>query len=231
LNPFFADEHYFELGTYKYWNSEEAKAKSGPANFEAAAWGRFQCVSLVHLYEADAELAKCDESNYGEHLKRLLTAEEVAKLTYADVEDTQDKPRPRARIQKDDAKPAGQKYDWYFTPSRTEKGTGTMKLLHMTYVFQIFVFMQVFNQVNARILTDGFNIFSGICRNWLFVAVALSTFGVQMAMVEVGGRVTKTYPLEMRRNAICLIFGAGELFWGVFIKLIPTRFFQCFNFD
>ena len=91
--------------------------------------------------------------------------------------------------------------------------------------------MQIFNQVNARILTSGFNIFEGVCRNWLFVAVMLSTFVIQMAMVEVGGMVTKTYPLEMWRNGICLAFGAGELFWGVFIKFLPVSLFQCFNFE
>jgi Ca2+ transporting ATPase len=59
----------------------------------------------------------------------------------------------------------------------------------------------------------------------LFVAVALSTFVIQMTMVEVGGRPVKTYPLEMWRNGICLIFGAGELFWGVLVKLLPTKYF------
>lgn len=101
----------------------------------------------------------------------------------------------------------------------------------MTYVFQIFVFMQVFNQMNARLLTGSFNIFEGMCRNWLFVAVALSTFVIQMLMVEVGGKVTKTYPLEMWRNGICLLFGSGELFWGVFIKFLPVKFFQCISFN
>jgi len=52
-----------------------------------------------------------------------------------------------------------------------------------------------------------------------------------MAMVEVGGRPVKTYPLEMWRNGICLIFGAGELIWGVLIKFLPPKYFQCFNFE
>lgn len=95
----------------------------------------------------------------------------------------------------------------------------------MTYVFQIFVFMQVFNQMNARLLTGNFNIFDGMCKNWLFVVVSIFTFGIQMLMVEIGGRVTKTYPLEMWRNGICLLFGAGELIWGVFIKFLPVKFF------
>lgn len=101
----------------------------------------------------------------------------------------------------------------------------------MTYVFQIFVFMQIFNQMNARLLTGNFNIFEGVCRNWLFVAISLSTFAIQMLMVEIGGRITTTYPLAMSQNAYCLMFGAGELIWGVLIKFLPTKYFQCFNFD
>lgn len=85
--------------------------------------------------------------------------------------------------------------------------------------------------MNARLLTGGFNIFEGICRNWLFVAVSISTFIIQMAMVEVGGRVTKTYPLKMWMNGICLIFGSFSLVWGVVIKCLPLKFFQCIDFN
>jgi len=79
--------------------------------------------------------------------------------------------------------------------------------------------------MNARLLTGGFNIFEGICKNWLFVAVSIFTFVIQMCMVEVGGRITKTYPLEMWRNGICLIFGSGELLWGLLIKLLDVKYF------
>jgi magnesium-transporting ATPase (P-type) len=84
-----------------------------------------------------------------------------------------------------------------YMPQLQKAGGHTMKLIHMTYIFQSFVFMQIFNQLNARLLTPSFNIFEGICRNWLFIAVALSTFVIQMAMVEVGGKITKTFPLAM----------------------------------
>lgn len=101
----------------------------------------------------------------------------------------------------------------------------------MTYVFQIFVFMQVFNQFNARILTADFNIFQGIFRNWLFLAVCLSTVAIQMVMVEVGGRVMKTEELTLGQNGICLLIGLGEILWGVFIKFVPVKFFQCYSFE
>jgi hypothetical protein len=59
--------------------------------------------------------------------------------------------------------------NYFYLPQNTPEGNGTEKLLHMTYVFQIFVFMQIFNQMNARLLTGDINIFSGICRNMLFI--------------------------------------------------------------
>ena len=76
-------------------------------------------------------------------------------------------------------------------------GVGTQKLLLFTFVFQIFVFMQLFNQFNARLLLDGeFNILAGIFRNWIFIFISILTVVVQIAMVEVGGQITKCYALN-----------------------------------
>jgi hypothetical protein len=37
--------------------------------------------------------------------------------------------------------------------------------------------MQLFNQINARLLgEDEFNVFAGIFKNWIFVAVVIFTF-------------------------------------------------------
>jgi magnesium-transporting ATPase (P-type) len=69
-------------------------------------------------------------------------------------------------------------------PQDEPEGSPTQKLLHYTMTFQIFVFMQLFNQINARLLgEDEFNVFAGIFKNKYFVAVALITFVVQMLMV------------------------------------------------
>lgn len=75
-------------------------------------------------------------------------------------------------------------------------GAKTQKLLHYTFIFQAFVFCQIFNQINARKLEgDEFNVFEGILRNPLFIGVIIFTLVIQMVIVEIGGRITKTYPL------------------------------------
>lgn len=171
---------------------------------------------LPSEFAAETQTAPCDGANFGTIAKKILT-----DANFAGLDDFETAKRVEGSAAT----------GYYFLPQKTVEGTGTMKLLHMTYVFQIFVFMQIFNQLNARILTGSFNIFDGIFANWLFGAVLITTFVVQMTMVEVGGKITKTYPLEMWRNGICLIFGSGELLWGLFIKMLPTSWFLCFNFE
>lgn len=92
--------------------------------------------------------------------------------------------------------------------------------------------MQLFNQLNARKLEEGeFNIFEGIFRNPLFIAVVIFTFVIQMVIVEVGDRITKTYPLNKKQNLFCIAFGSGELIWGILIKFMPLSLFQCVRLD
>lgn len=93
-------------------------------------------------------------------------------------------------------------------------------------VFNAFVFMQIFNQLNARLLEEGeFNVFAGICKNPMFLIIVFITMIVQMLMVEFGGRMVKCWPLTWSQNMLCLLIGLGELPWGLLIKLIPHKVF------
>jgi len=92
--------------------------------------------------------------------------------------------------------------------------------------------MQLFNQINARKIEEGeVNVFAGIFNNFLFIGVTIFTFVVQMAMVEVGGKAVKCWPLDMNQNLVALAFGSFELIWGVLIKMVPLKFFQCISLD
>lgn len=92
--------------------------------------------------------------------------------------------------------------------------------------------MQIFNQINARLLEDGqFNIFAGIHKNPLFLGVVFTTIIIQMAIVEVGGQFTKTSALNMSQNLICMALGAGELLWGFVIKQFPAKYFEIWQLD
>jgi hypothetical protein len=108
----------------------------------------------------------------------------------------------------------------------TSRGKMTEQTKLFSLVFNAFVFMQIFNQLNARLLEEGeFNVFAGICKNPMFLLIVLTTIIVQMVMVEFGGRMVKCWPLSWSQNLLCLLIGLGELPWGILIKFIPHKVF------
>jgi Cation transporting ATPase, C-terminus len=56
---------------------------------------------------------------------------------------------------------------------------------HYTIIFNAFVWMQLFNEVNSRKLDNEKNMFSGIHRNPMFLAVVTATIVVQILFVQV----------------------------------------------
>ena len=53
-----------------------------------------------------------------------------------------------------------------------------------TIVFQTFVFMQLFNQINSRKLGEkDYNVFSKFFNNPMFIVITILTFGIQVAIV------------------------------------------------
>jgi Ca2+ transporting ATPase len=59
---------------------------------------------------------------------------------------------------------------------------------HFTIFFNVFVFLQVFNEINAtKLLNSEFNVFKGILSNGLYVAIMIGTVVVQIVLVQFGG--------------------------------------------
>jgi len=97
-------------------------------------------------------------------------------------------------------------------------------------LFQAFVYMQLFNLVNAKKLGEReYNICNGLFNNIFFIAILVMSFLIQMAMVEYGGRSIRAVPLTTYENMVCLIIGAFTLVWGLVIKLlVPASWFNRF---
>uniref|UniRef100_A0A674GX74 P-type Ca(2+) transporter n=1 Tax=Taeniopygia guttata TaxID=59729 RepID=A0A674GX74_TAEGU len=58
---------------------------------------------------------------------------------------------------------------------------------HFTIIFNTFVLMQLFNELNARKLHGERNVFEGVCANPVFCAIVLGTFAVQVGQGDMGG--------------------------------------------
>lgn len=104
---------------------------------------------------------------------------------------------------------------------------GTCKTLQYTMLFQTFVFMQVFNEINSRKLGEKeFNVFAGFFNNWLFLVITIVTVVVQIALVQYGGFPVRCVPLTGTQHGICIGIGAMSMIVGVLIKFIPSRLFR-----
>lgn len=94
---------------------------------------------------------------------------------------------------------------------------------HYTIVFNTFVLMQLFNEINARKIHGEKNVFAGVYRNIIFCTVVLGTFFCQIIIVELGGKPFSCTSLTMEQWMWCLFIGIGELLWGQVISAIPTK--------
>nr|XP_025041314.1 plasma membrane calcium-transporting ATPase 2 isoform X10 [Pelodiscus sinensis] len=93
---------------------------------------------------------------------------------------------------------------------------------HYTIIFNTFVMMQLFNEINARKIHGERNVFDGIFRNPIFCTIVLGTFAVQIIIVQFGGKPFSCSPLQLDQWMWCVFIGLGELVWGQVIATIPT---------
>ncbi|XP_076859948.1 plasma membrane calcium-transporting ATPase 4 isoform X1 [Brachyhypopomus gauderio] len=94
---------------------------------------------------------------------------------------------------------------------------------HYTIIFNVFVMMQLFNEINARKIHGERNVFEGVYRNPIFCSVVLGTFALQIIIVQFGGKPFSCTALTLDQWLWCVFIGVGELLWGQFISAIPTH--------
>ncbi len=61
-------------------------------------------------------------------------------------------------------------------------GTNQLPNQHITLVFNAFVIMTLFNEINSRILNGKRNIFAGIQRNFIFLTIWFGSFFAQVPL-------------------------------------------------
>uniref|UniRef100_A0A8C5TQ18 Calcium-transporting ATPase n=1 Tax=Malurus cyaneus samueli TaxID=2593467 RepID=A0A8C5TQ18_9PASS len=93
---------------------------------------------------------------------------------------------------------------------------------HYTIVFNTFVMMQLFNEINARKIHGERNVFEGIFNNAIFCSIVLGTFVVQIIIVQFGGKPFSCSELSVEQWLWSIFLGMGTLLWGQLISTIPT---------
>lgn len=117
---------------------------------------------------------------------------------------------------------------WLGIPSGRNNAEWTYENgIHYTLFFEIFVFLQLFNEVNARKLKkDEYNAFAGFWKNPLFLIIFWGTLFVQILLVQTGGYAVRCTPLTWDYHLFCIGIGFLSIPYQILIKLLPESLFE-----
>ncbi|PHH65364.1 hypothetical protein CDD81_2468 [Ophiocordyceps australis] len=91
-----------------------------------------------------------------------------------------------------------------------------------TFVFNIYVWMQFFNQYNCRRIDNKLDLFfQNPLRNPWFLGVQLVTVAGQVIIVFKGGKAFETEPLSGEQWGWSMLFGVSTIVAGLVIRCIP----------
>ena len=95
----------------------------------------------------------------------------------------------------------------------------------MSFIFNIFVFYTLFNQINCRVIDDSFNIFIRISRSLLFPLICLLEMGLQVIIIFIGKSPFHIVNdgLTGKQWGICIGFSAITFVISFIAKLIPVH--------
>jgi magnesium-transporting ATPase (P-type) len=95
-------------------------------------------------------------------------------------------------------------------------------------VFNTFIWMQIFNEINARRINDEYDIFRGIFRTFIFPSVLILTIVLQVVImvVEPVGNIFKVVPQSGLEWGVAIAIGAGGIIVSFLTKAISRRFFK-----
>ncbi|KAJ4272214.1 plasma membrane calcium [Fusarium torreyae] len=105
---------------------------------------------------------------------------------------------------------------WY---DDSEQDTKELK----TLVFNTFVWLQIFNEINNRRLDNKLNIFEGLHRNMFFIIINLIMIGGQVLIIFVGSDAFEIVRLSGKEWGLSIGLGAISVPWGAAIRLCPDE--------
>lgn len=104
-----------------------------------------------------------------------------------------------------------------------DPGMGVRLSEHFTIIFNTFVMMTLFNEVNARKIHGERNIFEGLLTNPIFYSILIITAVSQVIIVQYGSMFFQTKALSLDQWLWCVFFGCGTLVWGQLVTTLPTK--------
>lgn len=93
-----------------------------------------------------------------------------------------------------------------------------------TVIFNTFVWLQFFNEINCRRIDDRLNVFYGIHRNPLFISIMLIIIICQAFMIFFGDAAFSVVRLSGPQWLLSIVLGVLTIPFGALVRLIPNKF-------
>ena len=88
---------------------------------------------------------------------------------------------------------------------------------HYAFLFNTYVYLQIFNEINAKkLLPSENNVFAGLFNNTFFLTILLISMGIQVMIVQIRpvAEFLKMLPLTTPQYFISIGIGASCIIWG-----------------
>eukprot|EP00397_Hematodinium_sp_SG-2012_P004630 GEMP01004642.1.p1 GENE.GEMP01004642.1~~GEMP01004642.1.p1 ORF type:complete len:1152 (+),score=143.05 GEMP01004642.1:64-3519(+) len=104
------------------------------------------------------------------------------------------------------------------------KPHGAPATKHFSIIFNVLVFMTLFNEINCRKLFLERNVFENVSASGYFFGVQFLQVVGQVLLIEFGGTWTKTAPLSLSEWILSVGIGSTSLIWQQIIISVARRF-------
>ena len=95
------------------------------------------------------------------------------------------------------------------------------EVVRNTIIFNTFVLCQIFNEFNAR-KPEEINVFVGVIKNRLFMAIIATTLILQIMIIEFLGKFTDTKKLDWKQWLVCVVIAFISWPLAMLGKLLPV---------
>ncbi|KAL4093588.1 hypothetical protein PRIC1_011020 [Phytophthora ramorum] len=102
---------------------------------------------------------------------------------------------------------------------------------HMTVVFNTFVWMQLFNELNCRKIHDEVNVLEGLINNRVYIYMSLLQIIMQLIIVQTTGSFFNCAPLTAGQWGVSIGLGAVSMPLRVLLRCLSAKWLPAFCQD
>jgi Ca2+ transporting ATPase len=94
---------------------------------------------------------------------------------------------------------------------------------HMTFIFNLFIWLQIVNMIAARKIHDEKNIFAYFFANPAFLIIWVAIVGINFLIIQYTGAFFKLHPkgLSWEQHVLCIVVSLSVLIFNLLLKFLP----------